>query len=95
MEKNRLENEQLASMPVLTPYELKKEYRLTETLAKTVRNNRKMIKNILDRKDPRMLVAVGPCSIHNIEAAVKYAHKLKQLSDELSDTLFIAMRVYL
>ena len=52
------------------------------------------IKNILDRKDPRIFVVVGPCSIHDTEAARDYALRLKKLSNEVDDTLFLLMRVY-
>ncbi|MGB2199662.1 MAG: 3-deoxy-7-phosphoheptulonate synthase, partial [Luminiphilus sp.] len=50
--------------------------------------------NILDRKDHRLMVVVGPCSIHDPDVAIDYATKLKALSDELNDTLYIVMRVY-
>ena len=52
------------------------------------------IKNILDRKDPRLFVIVGPCSIHDVEVARDYVLRLKKLADEVDDTLFLLMRVY-
>ena len=53
-----------------------------------------MIKSILTREDHRLLVIVGPCSIHDPEAAHDYALRLKKLADEVSDTILIVMRVY-
>ena len=52
------------------------------------------IKNILNKEDSRILVVVGPCSIHDIEAAKEYAKKLKALADEVQDSLYLVMRVY-
>jgi 3-deoxy-7-phosphoheptulonate synthase len=60
----------------------------------TVANSRQVIWDILDRKDHRLFVVVGPCSIHDPEAAMDYARRLKALADELDDTLYIVMRVY-
>ena len=53
-----------------------------------------VIRDILDRKDPRLFVVVGPCSIHDTEAAMDYARRLQNLAEEVSDTLYIVMRVY-
>ena len=52
------------------------------------------MRDILDRKDPRMLVVVGPCSIHDPEAAMDYAQRLKALAEQVKDSLYIVMRVY-
>lgn len=60
----------------------------------TVANGRQVVRNILDGKDHRLFVVVGPCSIHDIKAAHEYADRLKGLAAELSDTLFLVMRVY-
>src|SRR5690606_26589416 len=49
---------------------------------------------ILDRKDPRLFVVVGPCSIHDVDAAMDYAQRLKILAEEVSETLYLVMRVY-
>jgi 3-deoxy-7-phosphoheptulonate synthase len=59
-----------------------------------VADSRKVIQDILDRKDHRLFVVVGPCSIHDPVAAMDYARRLKELATELSDTLYIVMRVY-
>jgi 3-deoxy-7-phosphoheptulonate synthase len=77
-----------------TPEEVRQEIALNESAAKTILNSRKIIENILDEKDERLFVVVGPCSIHDPDAAIDYANKLKKLSDEVSDNLFIIMRVY-
>jgi 3-deoxy-7-phosphoheptulonate synthase len=79
---------------LLTPVELKKQFPLTDKAVRTVMAGQSTIKNILDRKDPRVFVVVGPCSIHDTEAAKDYALRLKRLADEVDDTLFLLMRVY-
>lgn len=61
---------------------------------KTVTSGRDTIKAILDRKDPRVFVVIGPCSIHDPAAAMDYANRLKALASELDDTLYIVMRAY-
>jgi 3-deoxy-7-phosphoheptulonate synthase len=55
---------------------------------------RQTVQRILDRQDPRLFAVVGPCSIHDVEAARDYARRLKTLADEVQDTLFVIMRVY-
>ena len=60
----------------------------------TVLSGHRSVKGILDRKDHRLLVVVGPCSIHDTELAMDYARLLKPLADELKDSLVILMRVY-
>jgi 3-deoxy-7-phosphoheptulonate synthase len=77
-----------------TPAELKKELKLDGKALKTVVNGHRSLKRILDRKDNRFVVVVGPCSIHNTDEAIEYAKRLKPLADELSETLLILMRVY-
>ncbi len=77
-----------------TPEEVRQEIALNEIAAKTILNSRKTIDNILDEKDERIFVVIGPCSIHDPKAAIEYAEKLKKLSDKVSDNLFIIMRVY-
>lgn len=90
-----LENINIQSQHLLpTPFELKKEYPVSQAAQETVESARKTIENILDRKDPRFLVITGPCSIHDIDAALDYARRLKKLAEELKDQLFIVMRVY-
>ena len=79
---------------VTTPLEVCKEIPITEQAAKTTALTRSAIHDILDRKDNRLIVIAGPCSIHDVEAAEEYASKLKSLIDKYSDDLLIIMRVY-
>ncbi|MDP4743442.1 MAG: 3-deoxy-7-phosphoheptulonate synthase, partial [Porticoccaceae bacterium] len=60
----------------------------------TVLAGHRAVKAVLDREDPRLIVVVGPCSIHNPEEALAYARKLKPIADELAGSLLIVMRVY-
>ena len=60
--------------------------------AKTVMHGRDLLRKILDRKDHRLFVVVGPCSIHDPVAGLDYARRLKALSDEVGDTLCLIMR---
>jgi 3-deoxy-7-phosphoheptulonate synthase len=79
---------------LVTPAELKRKIPLSNTARETIFEGRKAIENILERKDHRVIVVVGPCSIHDLEAANEYAVKLKKLADKVSDTLLVVMRVY-
>lgn len=76
------------------PDEIKAEFNLVGDALTTVKEGHKSVKGILDRDDPRLIVVVGPCSIHNPEEALDYARRLKPLADELSNELLILMRVY-
>ncbi len=80
--------------PLVTPAELKKELPLTDQAYQTVLKGREVIRNILDGKDKRLFVVIGPCSIHDTVAAHEYADRLKVLSEKVKDTLYIVMRVY-
>ena len=79
---------------LITPDQLKQAVPMSEAVRDMVGGSRKVIRDILDRKDHRLFVVVGPCSIHDPEAAMDYARRLKALADELGDTLYIVMRVY-
>ncbi|MGO1693427.1 MAG: 3-deoxy-7-phosphoheptulonate synthase [Marinobacter sp.] len=95
MSGNKLENLNVASQEALiTPETLKQDMPLAGNAAQTVANGRQAIYDIIDGKDHRLFLVVGPCSIHDTEAARDYAARLKKLSDEVSDTLLIVMRVY-
>lgn len=95
MTDERIENTNIRSLDVLiTPEELKKDIPLTDAARETVVSGRQTIQNILDHKDHRLMVVVGPCSIHDVKAAKEYGEKLKKLADELSDSLYLVMRVY-
>lgn len=91
----KLENLNVASQEILiTPAEIKRRLPVSDDAARVVAQGRQQVQNILDGKDHRLLIVVGPCSIHDLKAAHEYAHKLKALSDKVSDTLLIVMRVY-
>ena len=88
-------NINVASKDVLiTPAELKRDLPLSEVAREQITHSRQVIQDILDHKDPRVFVVIGPCSIHDPEAAMDYARRLQTLAEELSDTLYIVMRVY-
>ncbi|WP_034913475.1 3-deoxy-7-phosphoheptulonate synthase AroG [Erwinia sp. 9145] len=79
---------------LLPPVALLEKYPATETAAKTVSDARQAIHHILNKSDDRLLVVIGPCSIHDIKAASEYAARLMALREALSDSLEIVMRVY-
>ena len=80
--------------PLLSPAILAEEVPLTDSTSAKVCEARRAIEAILDGKDARLLVVVGPCSIHDTRAALEYAAKLKPIADSLADALLIVMRVY-
>ena len=77
-----------------TPDEIQSRLPLSAKAAKTVTHGRNLLRKILDRKDHRLFVVVGPCSIHDPVAGLDYARRLKKLADDVGDTLQIIMRVY-
>ena len=79
---------------LIAPSALRASVPVDEATFDFVSSSRATISNILDRKDHRLIVVVGPCSIHERVAAIDYATRLKSLAAELSDTLYIVMRVY-
>jgi 3-deoxy-7-phosphoheptulonate synthase len=80
--------------PLLSPALLHSELPITEAAAMLVAETRDRIRNILQGRDSRLLVIVGPCSIHDVDAAYEYGQKLSHLRTELADQLEIVMRVY-
>ena len=95
MTDRRIEDLNIANQQVLTsPEDLKNQLPTTSMIADGVMQARQTIKNILDGKDHRLFVVIGPCSIHDTEAALDYGRRLALLADELKDTLYIVMRVY-
>lgn len=84
----------LAQQALLPPSALHDAVPASERATRTVSSARATVANILKGQDKRLLVVVGPCSIHDIGAAMDYAQKLKTLADELQDQLFMVMRVY-
>lgn len=84
----------VATAPLVTPTELKQELPISERVADTVASTRDGIRAILQGQDPRLLVVVGPCSIHDVDAARDYAKHLLKAREEFTDRLLIVMRVY-
>ncbi len=80
--------------PLASPALIHHELPLTEAAAALVSETRDRIRNILYNEDRRLLVIVGPCSVHDVDAALEYGHKLAGLREELADSLEIVMRVY-
>lgn len=79
---------------LITPAELKADLPLSAAASQTVLQGRATVRNILDGKDKRLFVVIGPCSIHDPKAAHEYADRLKELSEKVKDTLYLVMRVY-
>ena len=79
---------------LLTPAQIKEQIPLSAELQDSITQHRKTLENILDGKNDRLFVVVGPCSIHDPKAAIDYANRLKKLADEVSDSIFLVMRVY-
>jgi 3-deoxy-7-phosphoheptulonate synthase len=92
---DQLHNVNVASSDLLaTPEEVKRRLPLTNRAAETVFKSRDVVRAILERRDPRLFVVVGPCSIHDVVAARDYAARLKGLADRVAPTLLLIMRVY-
>ena len=84
----------LSEKVLISPEDLKKKLPVADIAARNVYSSRKTVESILARADPRLLIVVGPCSIHDRKAAYEYAEKLHQLAAELKNSFFILMRVY-
>ena len=80
--------------PLTSPKKLKEKLPVSENAADTVIQARNTIKRVLAGEERRLLMIVGPCSIHDPEAARDYALRLKKLAIEVSETILIVMRVY-
>ena len=80
--------------PLLAPAILSEEFPLSDSAARFIDGSRRAIEAILSGSDSRLMVVVGPCSIHDPEAALEYAQRLLQLSQRVSDRLLLVMRVY-
>jgi 3-deoxy-7-phosphoheptulonate synthase len=79
---------------LLSPTKLKEQVPATDQALDTVIAGRQICQNILDGVDKRLLVVVGPCSIHDPKAALDYATRLKTVAETVKDTMFVVMRVY-
>jgi 3-deoxy-7-phosphoheptulonate synthase len=95
MKRRPLENLNIVALDVMpSPAEIHGRVPISDKAAETVYNGRETVKRILDRKDPRLFIVAGPCSIHDSVAGYDYAQRLKRVADEVGDTLFLIMRVY-
>ena len=89
---DELRTQPLGPMP--TPAELGSIYPITDDVADRIANSRRQIEKILTGEDNRLLAIVGPCSVHDTEAAIDYATRLSEIQDKYKDELFIVMRTY-
>ncbi len=89
---DELRTQPLGPMP--TPAELSSIYPITDDVADRIAQSRRQIENILVGKDHRLLAIVGPCSVHDTEAAIDYAKRLSEIQEQYKDELFIVMRTY-
>ena len=81
--------------PMPSPEEILAQLPLSPNAARMILRSREVLRNILDRKDRRLFVVVGPCSIHDPVAGLDYAHRLRALAAEVSETLYLVMRAYI
>ena len=80
--------------PLIPPAILMEQFAITEEASNTIAEGREAINRVLRDEDDRLLVVVGPCSIHDVEAAREYATRLRGAADRLADDLLLVMRVY-
>jgi 3-deoxy-7-phosphoheptulonate synthase len=92
---HKTENLNVLAHEVLpSPREIKEDLPATPEVADAVLQARRCVGNILERRDRRLLVVVGPCSIHDTDAAMEYAGRLRQIARETSESLYLVMRAY-
>ena len=84
----------ISTEPLISPVGLVNELPLTPNVESVVLEGRRQIQAILRGDDPRFMVITGPCSVHDAEACVEYAQRIKRLQDDLGDRMLIVMRVY-
>ncbi|MDH5730846.1 MAG: 3-deoxy-7-phosphoheptulonate synthase, partial [Gammaproteobacteria bacterium] len=95
MTEEQVSNINVLSQTLLpTPEAVKSAYPRSDKAEQTVLKGRQVLQNILDRNDHRLFMVIGPCSIHDTDAALDYAQRLKKLANEVQDTLYLVMRVY-
>ncbi len=82
------------TVPLIAPRYLKSEEQISDAAMQTVLVNREAVKKILAGEDERLMVIVGPCSIHDPAAALDYARKLRAVAEQVQDKLLVIMRVY-
>ncbi len=83
-----------SAQPLPSPAVLRQRLPLSDAIAARIQNDRNAIRAVLDGRDPRLLVVVGPCSLHDPVAALEYAERLAALAPEVSDQLLLVMRTY-
>ncbi|WP_278390849.1 3-deoxy-7-phosphoheptulonate synthase [Stutzerimonas kunmingensis] len=83
-----------SAQPLPSPAVLRQRLPLNDALAARIHNDRNAIRAVLDSRDPRLLVVVGPCSLHDPVAALEYAERLAALAPDVSDQLLLVMRAY-
>jgi 3-deoxy-7-phosphoheptulonate synthase len=83
-----------SAQPLPSPAVLRQRLPLNDALAARIHNDRNAIRAVLDSRDPRLLVVVGPCSLHDPVAALEYAERLTALAPDVSDQLLLVMRAY-
>ena len=92
---NQIHNKNIESETTITsPINLKEKIPISNKVTANILTSRKTIDDIFSQKDPRLIVIVGPCSIHDINAAKEYALKLKSLQEEVKKSVYLVMRVY-
>jgi 3-deoxy-7-phosphoheptulonate synthase len=84
----------IASDLLATPDEVKRRLPMTDRAADVVFKSRAAVRAILERRDPRLFVVIGPCSIHDVVAAREYAGRLRELAAKVDSTMLLIMRVY-
>lgn len=90
-----LENSNINSLErLVTPKEFKTQLPISDSISEHVEQSRQTLRNILDRKDDRIIIIVGPCSVHDTKAAIDYAERLAKFADTVKDQIFVVMRVY-
>lgn len=95
MQKDALNNIRIVDEQVLiTPKFLKKKFPLNSNLEKQIAQSRKIVSDIINGRDHRLLIVCGPCSVHDTESAIFYANNLRNIMTKLKDRMYIVMRVY-
>ena len=82
------------TVPLVSPCYLKQEENVTDNAVRTVIDGRETVKRIISGSESRLIVVLGPCSIHDQVAGLEYARRLKSLSDQVAGTMMLIMRVY-
>ena len=84
----------LSCSRLITPKAIKELLPVTAAATESILRGRETVKRLIDREDKRFMIVVGPCSIHDPDAAIEYGKRLKVLADEVKDILYLVMRVY-